>query len=223
MNSFITAPVNPLGTGVPQIDRQLVSNAPDERARASAAAKEVQLLLEHISPESSPPIPMSRLLNERRLKYLIPDEAFEYAGGTAFDRVLTWQVSRHEGETKGGLILMPETTKEYERQSACMGIIVGAGLQALDGLKSHGIDLGHLVVHAKNVIFRLPFATIGGKDYWLTILTTGDIIASCDLARLRKEKAVRTIEKPTEGGGIEHLHCDENGKLWHPQSPFVES
>ncbi len=221
--SFVTADVNPLGTGIPQIDRGLVSNAPDVRTRAERAAKEAELLRSHISPIGSPPVPMPRLLDERRHRYLIPDEAFEYAGGTAFDRVLVWQVSRHEDETKGGLIVMADTTKEYERQTACLGVIVGAGLTSLDHLKSHGIDLGHLVVHARNVIFRLPFATIGGKDYHLVILTTGDIIASCDLARLRKEREVRVIENKLEDGSIEHVHCDEGGKRWVPQVPTVES
>lgn len=220
MNNFVTAPVNPLTTGIPQVDRQLVSNAPDVRLRAESAARQVGQLREHISPKENPPIPMPKLLNERRHEYLIPDEAFEYAA--MFDRVLLWQVSRHEDETKGGLIIMSDTTKEYERQTACLGIVVAAGLRALDELRSHGADLGHLVAHARNVIFRLPFATIGGKDCHLVVLTAGDVIASCDLALMRKEKKVRVIEKALEDGSIEHLHCDENGKLWNPQTAFAE-
>jgi len=221
MNNFVTAAVDPHLTGIPQIDKQLVSNAPDARLRAESAAKQAGQLREHISPLESPPFPMPKLLNERRIKYLIPDEAFEYAA--MFDRVLVWQVSRHEGETKGGLILMPDSTKESERNRACLGIVVAAGLRALDELRSHGADLGHLVAHARNVIFRLPFATIGGKDCDLVVLTAGDIIASCDLALMRKEKQVRVIEKKLEDGSIEHLHCDQDGKLWHPQTPFMES
>lgn len=225
MNGFVSAAVNPLGTGVPAIDQQLVANAPDARARAQEAAREVEQLRKHISPEGSPPVPMNRLLDERRHKYLIPDQAFEYCGGTAFDRVFTWQVSRHTGDTKGegSLIIMPETTKAREQDMACLGVIVGAGLTSLDQLKSHGIDEGHLVVHAKNVIFRLPIATIGGKDYYLTVLTAGDIIASCDLARLRAERKVRIKENKLEDGSIEHVHIDENGKAWHPAEPFVGS
>lgn len=224
MSNFVTAAVNPHGTGIPQIDRQLLSSAPDMRRNAERAAEQTTKLREHISPLESPPCPMPKLLNERRHQYLIPDEAFEYCNGTMYDRVFCWQVSRHEGETKGdSLIVMPDDVKDRERNTACLGIVVGAGLRALDEMRSHGCDLGHLVAHARNVIFRLPFATIGGKDCHLVVLTAGDIIASCDLALMRKEKTVRVIEKPQEDGSIEHLHCDENGKLWHPQKPFMES
>lgn len=223
MNNFVTAEVNPLATGIPQIDRQLVSNAPDARRRAESAAKQAHQLREHISPLDTPPAPMPKLLNERRHRYLIPDEAFEYAMGTMYDRVLCWQVSRHQDETKGGLIIMADDTKEYERQTACLGIVVGAGLRALDEMRSHGCDLGHLVAHSRNVVFRIPFATIGGKDCHLVVLTAGDIIVSCDLALARKEKRVRLIEKTKEDGSIDHLHCDEDGKLWYPQTPFMES
>lgn len=221
MNNFVTAAVNPHGTGIPQIDRQLLSTAPDARLRAEAAAREAAQLREHISPLEEPPFPMPRLLNERRHKYLIPDEAFEYAA--MYDRVLVWQVSRHEGETKGGLIIMSDTTRESERNRACLGIVVAAGLRALDELRSHGADLGHLVAHARNVIFKIPFATIGGKDCELVVLTAGDIIASCDLALARREKRVRVIERVTEGGATEHSHCDENGKTWQPQAEFAGS
>jgi hypothetical protein len=216
---FVTADV--VGTGIPQIDKALISSAPDYVARAEQAAKQVLELRKHISPLETPPVPMNRLLNERRHKYLIPDEAFEYAA--TFDRILVWQVSRHEEGKKGGLIYMPDATDMREREQACLGVVVAAGLRALDELKSNGVDLGHLVAHARNVIFRLPFATIGGKDCHLVVLTAGEIIASCDLALLRKEKNVRVIEKRLEDGSVEHLHCDENGKTWMPQSGFAES
>lgn len=225
MDNFVTAAVNPHGTGIPQIDKQLVSSAPDLRSRAQDAAKEADLLRKHISPLGNPPFPMNRLLDERRHRYLIPDEAFQYASGVGFDRVLVWQVSRHTGETmgEGSLIIMPKTTEDRERGQACLGVIVGAGLSALDYLKSNGMDEGHLVVHARNVIFQLPVCTIGGKDYRLVVLTAGDIIASCDLARLRQERKVRIKVNQLENGSVEHLHIDEDGKTWTPMSPQVES
>ncbi len=224
MNNFVTAAVNPHGTGIPQIDRQLLSTAPDLRRNAEKAAELAAKMREHVSPKETPPGPMPKLLNDRRHEYLIPDEAFEYANGTMYDRVFCWQLSRHEGETKGdSLIIMPEDVQGRERDMACLGIVVGAGLRSLDEMRSHGCDLGHLVVHARNVIFRLPFATIGGKDCYLVVLTAGDIIASCDLARLRAEKKVRVIEKVLDDGSIEHLHCDENGKVWRPQTEFAGS
>lgn len=178
----------------------------------------------HIAKDA--PYPMPRLLNERRLersgkasKYMLIDEYFE--DQPVYDRVYVSQVSRHLGETQGeGKIIMPDVVQMREEQQACLGIIVGAGLKALDELRSHGMDLGHLVRFVRNLVFRIPVATIGGKDFWLLVLEAGDIVGSCDLALAIKERRVRTIVKDLEDGSKQHLHCDEDGKIWAPQEPF---
>lgn len=179
----------------------------------------------HISVE--PPCPMNKLLNERRLerhtsgasKYMLINEYFE--SQPVYDRVFVAQVSRHKTETVGdGKIIMPDVVQMREEQQACLGIIVGAGLKALDELASHGMAPGHLVHFVRNLVFRIPVATIGGKDFWLLVLEAGDIVGSCDLALNIKERRVRTIPKKLEDGSVQHVHCDENGEIWVPQEPF---
>ena len=178
----------------------------------------------HISKD--PPYPMSRLLNERRLerhgnasKYMLIDEYFE--DQPVYDRVYVSQVSRHANETVGdGKIIMPDVVQMREEQQACLGIIVGAGLKALDELASHGMAPGHLVRFVRNLVFRIPVATIGGKDFWLLVLEAGDIVGSCDLALNIKERRVRTKTVELADGSRQHIHIDEDGKPWVPQEPF---
>lgn len=205
-----------------------LSSAPDERsARVDRAARLREEALKHISPLQSPPCRMPKLLNERREKYLIIDQMFEYPA--MYDRILVQQISLHgESDTKGGgLIVMPETTKEREKNAACLGIIVGAGLQALDELKSNGSDLGHIVAFVQWAVYRLPVFTIAGRDFHLLVLKAGDIVADCDLFRLRNEQNVRVVERklpPTAEnpyGSRVHVHIDEHGETWYPQEPFT--
>lgn len=185
-----------------------------------------QKAMEHISPVGRPPCRMPRLLNERRERYMIIDQMFEYPA--MYDRILVHQVSMHEGtDTKGGLIVMPESVKQREKDAACLGIIVSAGLQALDELRSNGSDIGHLVAFVQWSVYRLPVFTIAGRDFHLLVLKAGDIVADCDLFRLRKEQNVRIVERelpPTVDnphGSRVHVHVDENAKAWYPQEPFT--
>lgn len=182
--------------------------------------------MEHISPVSKPPCRMPRLLNERRERYMIIDQMFEYPA--MYDRILVHQISMHEGtDTKGGLIVMPETVKQREKEAACLGIIVSAGLQALDELRSNGSDVGHLVAFVQWSVYRLPVFTIAGRDFHLLVLKAGDIVADCDLFRMRNEHNVRVVERalpPTADnphGSRVHVHVDEHGTAWYPQEPFT--
>ncbi len=207
-----------LGTG------QVVSEAAQRSDRAARLREEAS---KHISPLGKPPCRMPKLLNERRERYMIIDQMFEYPA--MYDRILVHQVSMHgESDTKGGgLIVMPETTKQREKDAACLGIIVSAGLQALDELRSNGSDLGHLVAFVQWSVYRLPVFTIAGRDFHLLVLKAGDIVADCDLFRMRNEQNVRVVERelpPTPEnphGSCVHVHVDENGKAWYPQEPFT--
>jgi co-chaperonin GroES (HSP10) len=204
------------------------SFAPDERAQRSERANRLrEEAMKHISPLDKPPCRMPRLLNERREKYLIIDQMFEYPA--MYDRILVQQIALHgESDTKGsGLIVMPETTKQREKDAACLGIIVGAGLQAMDELRSNGSDLGHIVAFVQWAVYRLPVFTIAGRDFHLLVLKAGDIVADCDLFRLRNEHNVRIVERevpPSDAnphGSRVHVHVDEHGKSWYPQEPFT--
>lgn len=169
---------------------------------------------DHISKES---IGLGPLVDKKRKQYGIPDEAF-FNQCPAFNKILVAQIPEDEGETyeKGGIIVKTEIAKTRELVEAPRGVIVGAGLQALDILRSNGIDLGHTVGFTRLAPFRRPFATIGGERLTLIVLVAGDIVDSEDLGEQLRQRKVRTIAKQNDEGVRVHQYIDERGNLWSP-------
>lgn len=137
-------------------------------------------LKESLKPAGSFNIP--ELLDSRRLEYLIPNGAFECY--PAFDKVFIWQLSTTEGETyaKGGSIIMPEQIIAAKRNTAPRGIIVSAGLKAMDALYSTGIETGHIIRFKKFSPFVLEVDNIDGHALTVMVMRDGDVEASEDMA-----------------------------------------
>lgn len=172
----------------------------------------------HISKE---PLGLGPLVDAKRKKYGIPDEAF-FNQCPAFNKILVWQVAEEESETYGsGLILKTEVAKTRELVEAPRGVIVGAGLQALDELRSNGMDIGHTVGFTRLAPFRRPFMTIGSDRLTLVVLVSGDVVDSEDLGQALKERRCRIVAKPNEEGVMVHQLIDSNGKLWSPVEAAV--
>lgn len=151
------------------------------------------------------------LLEHRRLTLPIPDSAF---ARTAFaERVLVWQVAMDSSDRiGGGLLFKPATMKDRERHTAPRGVVLSAGLAALDQLRSNGIDIGHLVNFAGLSPYEIHCDTIGGHQVRVTILHAGDIFASEDTGRLVQWGFLRREKKQLEDGTIAHCfqetdHC----------------
>src|SRR5262245_53160219 len=125
-------------------------------------------------------IPM--LLDERRFAYGIPNGAF--AQYPAFDKVYIWQIPTKERRTyaQDGQLVMPDAVVSADRNTAPRGIIVSAGLQAMDSLRSTGIDLGHIVRFKKFSPFIQPIDEINGTPLAVMVIRDGDIVSSEDLA-----------------------------------------
>lgn len=198
----------------------------DEAARRRERAEDFrQKCLPHISPLHQPPIRMPHLLNERRERYLIVDQMFQFPA--SYDRILVHQVSmHHDTDTAGGLIVLTEKAKEAQRDGACLGIIVSAGLLALDEMASNGHHVGDLVAFVQWSVYRLPTTHIAGHEFPLLVLKSGDIVANCDLQRRINEQSVRIVPRevkdPSTGDiTIQHVYVDEHGKMWRPQEPFT--
>jgi hypothetical protein len=154
-----------------------------ERQRQYQVAKAVAEKLEKsLKPAGYYNIP--EILDKRRLEYGIPNGAFE--SYPTFDKVYLWQIALPEdtGETvsQGGRILKPEAVQIYQRNSAPRGIVVSAGLQAMDALYSTGIQIGHIVRFKKLSPFIMPVAEIDGKQFSVYVVRDGDIEASEDMA-----------------------------------------
>lgn len=169
----------------------------------------------HISEGS---IGLGPLVDKKRKQYGIPDEAF-FNQCPAFNKILVAQIPEDEGETyggEGGLIIKTEIAKTRELVEAPRGVIVGAGLQALDVLRSNGMDIGHTVGFTRLAPFRRPFATIAGERLTLIVLVAGDIVDSEDLGQQLRARKVRVVAKQNDEGVRIHQYIDERGQLWSP-------
>jgi hypothetical protein len=181
----------------------------------------LQLRKELMAPPGAFGLPP--LLEQRRLEYLIPNGAFFQRA--MYDRILLWQIPyylKNYGDTQ---IVMPETGKDRTKAEAPRGIILTAGLQALDVLHDHGSGLGNIVKFIRLAPWRLPCDMIAGKEEYLIILRCGDLIADEDLEqKLRKrEWAVRCERRKDKEGNLvtAHVLVTDDGIARNPQVPFI--
>jgi hypothetical protein len=193
------------------IDSDLL--APRDREIAERKAKAIA---SRTTPKGLLGLP--KLLDDRRLEYGITDAAFKRHA--TFDRVFVWQIPMQAGDTfeDGGLIHMAGTTKDRERATAPHGIIISAGLKALDELVSNGMDLGHRVLFCHSAPYFVRYDTVLGQHQHLVILRAGDIIGSEDLATNLKARKVRIMQNRDEALRVEHVLVDENGRAVLPMA-----
>lgn len=187
--------------------------------RGLAEELKVAEVMKHMSPKGTLGLP--KLLEAKRWKYGIPDQVL-FNQHAVFNKVLVLQVPEEETDTyAGGVIIKPETVKTRELVEAPRGVIISAGLQALDELRSNGVDIGHTVGFTRLAPFRRPVATIAGQRVHLVVLHAGDIIDSEDLAQALKARRARIVAKPNEEGVNIHQFIDEDGKAWSPIDAMV--
>lgn len=183
----------------------------------TAREESERALQREIEANFSPPgaLGLPKLLEEKRIKYAIPDSA--WGSQAVFNKILVWQIPVDHSDTYGGgLIAKTEVQKKRELSEAPRGVIVSAGLQALDELRSHGVDVGHTVYFTHLAPFRKRLPSIAGREPSLVILHSGDVFDSEELAQNLKARRCRIINKETPEGILQHFFCDENGKVWNP-------
>ena len=179
-----------------------------------------------VSPEGSLGLP--KLLDEQRMRWQIPDGAFE--DSAVFDRLLIYQVSdAAEFETwmKDGKIVRPVAYRAAAHCESAQGIIISAGLTAMDNLRSNGMDVGHHVWFNLNPVYQLKYCRTGEADSEhdriasrsLLILRDADLVASKTLCQQLKGNDVRVDFKPNAEGYLEHRFVDENDIVWAPRNP----
>jgi hypothetical protein len=161
------------------------------------------------------------LLDKRRIEFDIIDQAFHLQA--AFEFVLLYQIETEElsGGTYGkdSPILIADTTRHREEREAPRGIIVGAGLKALDALRSNGIDLGHIVTHTHAAPYSRRVAIIRGEPIRVLMLQAGDIVGSEDTAQAIREGTARVeVSEDAETGFAYHYYKAADGKLWKPHA-----
>lgn len=155
-------------------------------------------------------IPM--LLDERRFEYGIPNGCFKQF--PVFDKVYVWQIPTEERHTysDGGTIIKPDAVISHDRNTAPRGIIVSAGLQALDSLRSTGIDLGHIIRFKKFSPFIQPIDEVDGRPLNVMVIRDGDIVASEDLAKAYHDRLVSIINVAEDTHGYDHRFAREGAK-----------
>lgn len=194
--------------------------AVDDTERVAKAVKELR---ESMAPPGAFNLPP--LLEKRRLEHLIPDGAFKIQ--PSFDHVYVYQIGEKDttgpetfGETS---IIKPEIRKEYDKAETPRGIIVGAGLLALDALRSHGMGLGHIVRILRNAPWRMPIGYVGSTSFGVFVMASRHVSGSEDLAAALLAGTVRiTYEEVTNQYGdkvFRHLYVDEEGRAWNPVDP----
>lgn len=158
------------------------------------------------------------LLEERRIKYGLPDTVFSV--DCVYDRIYVAQVADHEEKTylEKGLIVMPDRTASRKLTEACRGVLVGAGLLALDELRSNGVDLGHIVRFVKLAPYRMEIDFINGKSLDLLVMRAGDVTGSEDVNRLRRAGKLR-IQWDDETR--KHFYTDQDGHHLRPKLAWI--
>jgi hypothetical protein len=157
-------------------------------------------------------------LDARRLKYGVPNGAFKIA--PIYDTVYVFQLPTADGTTfqEGGAIEMPQAAMQQIVNESPRGLLVAAGLRALDELRSNGVDVGHIVQLHRLSPYRLYVDTIAGYRFTLVMLRAGDIRGSEDLqaALAAGECKVVFDEKIAQ-----HVFVDKKGKRWNPVLPWL--
>jgi len=113
---------------------------------------------------------------------------------------------------------MPDQAKSREMREAPRGIILNAGLLALDNLQSHGMDLGFVVSFITNAPWRMRVDTIGGNDVYALVLRDGDIIGSEDTRELLRREMM-TIGYNADSK--QHFYTTGEGPCAPPTRPWI--
>jgi hypothetical protein len=167
---------------------------------------------------SKEPLGLGPLVEKKRWLYGIPDMAF-FNQSPAFNKILVAQIPEvgEESDVYAGTnIIKTEIAKKRDLVEAPRGVIVGAGLQALDELRSNGIDIGHTIGFTRLAPFRRRAGVIAGQPILLVVLLAGDVVDSEDLGEMLRQRKCRVVAKPNEEGVMIHHFIDQNGKMWNP-------
>ena len=144
----------------------------------------------------------------------------------AFDNVLVAQQSDNPDEEcfEGTHIVKPVMSERKEKEEAPRGLLLGAGLSALDALRSNGIDLGHFVNFIRQAPWRMKIATVATYDIYALVLRAGDIKGSEDTMTWLREGKLQIRTRDEDGVKVHYYVKKEKGDkftVWNPTEPFL--
>lgn len=189
----------------------------DDQMAASVAqlAKEIdESRLEQMSPAGS--LGLTEHLDAKRIEHGIIDDCFDVCA--SFNRILVYQLPLKEETVGKSKIIAPQASQKRMQQEAPTGVIVSAGLGALDVLRTHGMQVGDTILFIKQGMWRITTGWVRHVDEHLMVLSVGDIISNQDLAKRLREGSVNYSWDAENG---EHRMVDSQGKVLTPKTPFV--
>ena len=132
------------------------------------------------------------LLDKRIAEFEIP----MWPGEATFARILVYRIpdkaAARDTFVEDGKILMPETVRSNEEFRSPRGIIVSAGLQAMDILRGNGMQLGEMIWMSSHTPWRFKVDTRkDGTDVEFFFMQAGDVTLSEDLLTARQAGKVR--------------------------------
>jgi hypothetical protein len=138
-----------------------------------AAIKRTKLIKEKMSPPGALHLPEK--LEAARLKHGIPDGFFRACAG--FDRIFVFPLDPFDQDEKipGSMLYRPQITQKKDLQEGFRGVLISAGLTAMDRLMSHGYELGDIVMTNKNVPFARRVELLEGEPMFVLVMRDGDL------------------------------------------------
>lgn len=168
-----------------------------------SAKRKTALIKQFMSPPGALDLPP--LLETQRLKYGITDGFFKVQA--SFDRIFVFPIDAEEGDraekTTGG-IFKPKLTKLRDKQEGNRGVLISAGLTALDRLVSHGYEIGHIVITNKNVPFARRCESISEEALHYLVMRDGDLAGSETLMEELRAGKKRVTYALTSEGRMQH-------------------
>lgn len=179
---------SPAEPPIPMLDHELLD-----------AEKRTKLIKERMSPPGALRLPP--LLEAARLKHGIPDGFFK--SQAVFDRIYVFPLDPEDEDGdkfKGTNLFKPKVAKLRDKQEGSRGVLISAGLTALDRLISHGIELGHVITTNKNVPFARRCEEILGVPMFFLVMREADLAGSETLAEDLVAGKKRIVELGDETG-----------------------
>lgn len=138
-----------------------------------SAERRTKLIKARMAPPGGLRLPPK--LEAARLKHGIPDGFFRACAG--FDRIFVFPLDPFDQDEKipGSSLYRAQLTKQKDLQEGYRGVLISAGLTAMDRLMSHGYELGDIVMTNKNVPFARRVEQLEGFDMFVLVMRDGDL------------------------------------------------
>lgn len=175
---------------------------PEERGEAQidlrdtdleTAQERTRLIREKMSPPEKLRLPPK--LEAARQEYGIPDGFFRVGAG--MDRIFVFPLDPFDDDEKipGTRFYRANLTKQKDQQEGFRGVLISAGLTAMDRLMSHGYELGDIVMTNKNVPFARRMELLGGRfPMYVLVMRDGDLAGNETLENDIREGRARVVD-----------------------------